>query len=527
MCQQGPGVLQRTLEQVEKLFGKFFSEIRWINFGGGHHVTREGYDVDLLCDIINDFRDRTGLDVYLEPGEAHVLKTGFMVTTVLDIVENIHSNNIAIVDTSAAAHMPDILEMPYTPEMIGAEIIDDTATDVPLDEFSNKYILGGKTCLSGDVIGGIRRRPPPARRRPARPLRHGAVYDRQKHHVQRDPTAVPRHLRFGKTGRRRPHPQDVRLRGFQRTSVVTEPCYTTGTFLGLPPEHTNPATAKYAVIPVPYEGTVCFLKGTAAAPKAIVDVSCQMEWFDEETREEFYRVGIATDEAVRPAETPEAEVAAVRDRVQTWLARGTFPILLGGEHSITLGAVQAMVEQYKDVSVLQFDAHADLRDSFTGGKYSHASVMRRVLEHTDSVVQVGIRSFSKEEADECPPQIERIITPRRFARDRRRTIETILYRLGTHVYVTFDMDVFDPSVAPGVGTPEPGGLRYADVMSILRAVVHEKTLVGADVVETLPLGGNQITTEFLAARLVGKIIAYCERREVLTRIQRCEEGTEP
>ena len=144
MCQQGPGVLQRTLEQVEKLFGEFFSEIEWINFGGGHHVTRDGYDVDLLCDIIGGFRERTGLQVYLEPGEAHVLNTGFMVTTVLDIIENIHSTNIAIVDTSAAAHMPDILEMPYTPEMRGAETISETSTDAPLDEFSNKYLLGGK-----------------------------------------------------------------------------------------------------------------------------------------------------------------------------------------------------------------------------------------------------------------------------------------------------------------------------------------------------------------------------------------------
>ncbi len=153
MCQQGPGVLHRTLKHVEKLFGEYFHGLEWINFGGGHHVTREGYDVDMLCDIINDFRSRTGLEVYLEPGEAHVLNTGFMVTTVLDIIENPHSSNIAIVDTSASAHMPDILEMPYTPEMVGAEIIYETPADVPLDEFSNKYILGGKTCLSGDVIG--------------------------------------------------------------------------------------------------------------------------------------------------------------------------------------------------------------------------------------------------------------------------------------------------------------------------------------------------------------------------------------
>ncbi len=153
MCQQGPDVLERTLENVEKYFGKYFSGLKWINFGGGHHITREGYDVDWLCEIIDGFKQRTGLHVYLEPGEAHVMNTGFMVTKVLDILENPHSSDILIVDSSASAHMPDILEMPYTPELKGASIISDTSMDMPLDEFENKYIVGGKTCLSGDIIG--------------------------------------------------------------------------------------------------------------------------------------------------------------------------------------------------------------------------------------------------------------------------------------------------------------------------------------------------------------------------------------
>ena len=301
--------------------------------------------------------------------------------------------------------------------------------------------------------------------------------------------------------------------------------YAPGKFLGLPPQYTNTTTAQYVVIPVPYEGTVCFLKGTAGAPRAIIDVSCQMEWFDEETRREFFHAGIATDEAITPAETPEEEVSLVRRRAEQWLLDGKLPILLGGEHGITLGAVQAMVERYEKVSVLQFDAHADLRDAFTGGKHSHASVMRRVLEHTKSVVQVGVRSFSKEEADECPDQIARIITPSAIAEDRNRAIETILSRLNEHVYVTIDMDGFDPAVAPGVGTPEPGGLTYADVLAILRTVIQEKTLVGADVVETLPLGGKHVATEFLAARLVAKIIAYREVRTTPT--QTPKERTSP
>ncbi|MDR3108073.1 MAG: carboxynorspermidine decarboxylase [Planctomycetaceae bacterium] len=154
MCQQGSDVLVRTLELVEERFGKYFKKLKWINFGGGHHITRLGYDVDQLCDVINDFRKRTGLDVFLEPGEAHVLYSGYLVATVLDINVNQSSIDVVVVDTSAAAHMPDVLEMPYTPELIGArkvyEILD---TDSPLEEGRYKYIIGSKTCLSGDLIG--------------------------------------------------------------------------------------------------------------------------------------------------------------------------------------------------------------------------------------------------------------------------------------------------------------------------------------------------------------------------------------
>ncbi|NLF32052.1 MAG: carboxynorspermidine decarboxylase [Planctomycetes bacterium] len=153
MCQQGADVLVRTLEQVEELFGEYFGQLKWINFGGGHHITRPGYDIDLLCETICDFRKRTGLRVYLEPGEAHVMNTGFLVTQVLDVIENPHSADIAIVDASAAAHMPDVMEMPYTPEVWHGRVFYDDHFDAPLDEFPHKYLLGGKTCLSGDIIG--------------------------------------------------------------------------------------------------------------------------------------------------------------------------------------------------------------------------------------------------------------------------------------------------------------------------------------------------------------------------------------
>ena len=154
MCQQGSDVLFRTLELVEERFEKFLHKVKWINFGGGHHITRRGYDVEGLCDIIKDFKSRYDLDVFLEPGESHVLNTGYLVATVLDVIENPTSIDVAILDTSASAHMPDVIEMPYTPEIQKARrVLESADADMPLEEGRYKYIVGSKTCLSGDIIG--------------------------------------------------------------------------------------------------------------------------------------------------------------------------------------------------------------------------------------------------------------------------------------------------------------------------------------------------------------------------------------
>ena len=154
MCQQGSDVLARTLELVEERFGKYFKKLDWLNFGGGHHITRKGYDVDRLCSIINKFCDKYDLEIFLEPGESHVLSTGYLVASVLDVIENPTSIDVAILDTSAAAHMPDVLEMPYTPEILTARrVIESVDMDMPLEEGRYKYIVGSKTCLSGDIIG--------------------------------------------------------------------------------------------------------------------------------------------------------------------------------------------------------------------------------------------------------------------------------------------------------------------------------------------------------------------------------------
>jgi len=152
ICQQGSDVLERTLLHVEQRFDRYFPMLKWINFGGGHHITRMGYNVEHLINLLIDFKERTGLQIYLEPGEAHVLYSGFLVTSVLDIIANPNNLSVVIVDTSAAAHMPDVLEMPYTPEIVGARRTIEEA-DAPLESARYKYIIGGKTCLSGDIIG--------------------------------------------------------------------------------------------------------------------------------------------------------------------------------------------------------------------------------------------------------------------------------------------------------------------------------------------------------------------------------------
>ena len=279
-------------------------------------------------------------------------------------------------------------------------------------------------------------------------------------------------------------------------------------FLDLPAELSDPAAARYLVLPVPYEGTVTYARGTAAGPAAIIRASAQVEWFDEELLGEFVQAGVATLEAVSPGESPEATLAAVRAAAEAAIKTGKFLLTLGGEHSITAPLVAAAADEYPGLSVLQIDAHADLRDSYGGSRGSHAAVMRRVLETTDRIAQVGIRSFSAEEVQQCPDQAANFITPRMVA-DDPQWIDKAIGLLGETVYVTVDMDGFDPAEAPGVGTPEPGGLSWRQVTALLRRLCEARRVVAADVVETRPLPPSNIT-EFLAARLACKVIAYTQ-----------------
>lgn len=279
-------------------------------------------------------------------------------------------------------------------------------------------------------------------------------------------------------------------------------------FLNLPPELSDSATARYAVLPVPYEGTVSYKSGTVAGPAAIIDASKQVEKLDEELLAEFISAGVATHRAVRTASTPAQQMKRIYAAASPIIQAGKFLLTLGGEHSITAPLVRAMVDQHGPISVLQVDAHADLRDSYTGTTFSHGAVMRRVLEMTDSLCQVGIRSFSKEELDQCPAQVRKFITPAIIARDPR-WVQRALKQLGPKVYITIDIDGLDPAFASGTGTPEPGGMTWQELLALVREVCTHRQVVGADIVEVRPIPPNHVT-EFLAARLAYKIICYTQ-----------------
>lgn len=279
-----------------------------------------------------------------------------------------------------------------------------------------------------------------------------------------------------------------------------------GAFLGLEPPRSDLTTARYVVLPVPYEGTVCYKTGTAGGPAAILDASPQLEMYDEELGGEFLDAGVHTLPAVPSADEPAEQMERIAAAAEPVMKRDKFLLTLGGEHSITAPLVRLAHALLGPVSVLHIDAHADLRDRWEGTKHSHAAVMRRVLEITPDICQVGIRNVSAGEVADCPEQVRRFITPRRIDEDPH-WVDHALELLTERVYITIDMDGFDPAVAPGVGTPEPDGLSWRQVTALLRRVCAERNVVAADIVETRPIPPNHIT-EFAAAKLAYKIIAY-------------------
>lgn len=271
----------------------------------------------------------------------------------------------------------------------------------------------------------------------------------------------------------------------------------------------RPDLARAVVIPFGLEVSVSYGGGTAAGPAAILAASQQLEIFDEELwREASQDYGIATLRP-QPVDMPvEAALKQLEGIVGRVLAASRFPLVLGGEHSLTAGAIRPFAAKYPDLVVLQFDAHADLRDGYLGERYSHAAAMRRVLDYPDvSLVSVGIRAFSRTEADFFSANRDRVRI--HWGRDQGQwDIDDIVAPLrGKPVYVTFDVDGLDSAVMPATGTPVPGGLTYLQALAILRGAAEVSTIVGADVVELAPISGLH-HCDYTAAALAYKIMSY-------------------
>ncbi|MDX9752317.1 MAG: agmatinase [bacterium] len=261
-------------------------------------------------------------------------------------------------------------------------------------------------------------------------------------------------------------------------------------------------TARVALLPVPFDKTCSWMTGASKGPEAILKASYYLENYDIETGEEVYRKGIHTDAPI-VAETSQEMIARVSARVAELTQDGKFVVTLGGEHSISQAPVNALVERYPALSVLHLDAHGDTRDEYEGSKYSHASVMARIREKVTNVVSVGIRSIEAEE--------RKVLDPARtfFAyqiHDSYDWIDQAVALLNDPVYVTIDVDVFDPSELPATGTPEPGGLRWYMVMKLLRTLSQKRKIAGFDVVELSPT--DHKASDFLTAKLIYTFLSY-------------------
>jgi len=257
------------------------------------------------------------------------------------------------------------------------------------------------------------------------------------------------------------------------------------------------------IVPVPYDATSTYIKGADRGPAAILEASPALEFYDIETGGEAHKVGIHTLEPILAGDDPEKLTKAVYKATGKIFSEGRFPVTVGGNHTVSIGAFMAASENFPGLTILQLDAHSDLRPVYEGSPLNHACAMARALEYAP-IVQVGIRSMSADELPYINP--ERIFYAHDIYKDKR------LYNkarklLSDNVYITIDLDVFDPSVMPSTGTPEPGGPDYRELMEFLRDVIKDRNVVGFDVVELCPSDANK-APDFMAAKIIYQLLSY-------------------
>ena len=279
-----------------------------------------------------------------------------------------------------------------------------------------------------------------------------------------------------------------------------------GEFGGTTPTTTDFANARVVILPVPLDRTTSYVSGTRNGPHEILVASSHMELWDEETQTDVHSIGIFTlPEMEFPFAAMDEVVCEIRRVASELVNRGKFPLILGGEHSITPAVVGAVAAKYADLSVLQIDAHADLRDSFMGTPHNHACAMRRTLDFAP-ITQVGIRSLSPDEAAAAVGLRTKIFYDFNMRTDAN-WMDRVVDSLTDTVYVSIDVDGLDPAIMPATGTPEPGGLSWYEALALLRKVIERRTVVGCDIVELSPMPGN-IAPNFLCAKLLYKILSY-------------------
>lgn len=273
-------------------------------------------------------------------------------------------------------------------------------------------------------------------------------------------------------------------------------------------KYSNFQSARVVIFPVAYEGTVSYGKGTGAGAMAIIDASRNLELYEEETDSEVYKIGIYTAEEFPSNETPEKMMDGIYQKSKALVSSGKFICMIGGEHSISAPMIRAHAEKYHNLSVLQIDAHTDLRDNYDGTLHSHASVMARVVKDMRiPSVQVGIRSISAEEARSLD---ENLPTKIFWAKDivgQTDWVDEAVDSLTDNVYLTIDIDGLDPSLVPTTGTPEPGGLGWYETLALIKTLGQKKRVVGMDLVEFSKVG-NFEAPAFLCSKLIYKSLAY-------------------
>jgi agmatinase len=272
---------------------------------------------------------------------------------------------------------------------------------------------------------------------------------------------------------------------------------------GIPKKYASLSTAAIVVLPVPYDRTSTWIKGADKGPDAILHASANMELYDIETQSEVYKKGIYTAPPVTEKTSPEKMVEAVYRESKKYVGKNKFLVTIGGEHSISYGCIKAHAEKYKKLTVLQFDAHSDLRPEYEGSRFNHACVMARVQEILP-IVQVGIRSQDVAKLKNVNAQT--LFFAEKMVREPHWK-EQVLKCLSENVYITIDLDVFDPSIMPSTGTPEPGGLLWYEMLDMLKQVNAKRNIVGFDVVELCPNNLNK-APDFLASKLIYKMFSY-------------------